>query len=83
MNFSLFFTKVLKQSNVLINEPVLPRYRRIPREINEGALLNRYTSPENRYCHAYFEVLEQACGEIEKQFDQSDLPLVSDIKSLL
>ena len=53
-------------SGGLTDEPVLPRYRRIPRRINEGAVSHRYTSPEDRYRHAYFEALEQACGEIEK-----------------
>ena len=70
-------------SDGLTDEPVLPRYRRIPIRINEGALPHHYTSPEDRYRHAYFEALEQAYGEIEKRFDQSDLPLICDIESLL
>ena len=82
-SFTAFYQGVLKASDGLTDEPVLPRYRKTPRRINEGALPHRYTSPEDRYRHAYFEALEQACGEIERRFDQSDLPLICDIESLL
>ncbi len=38
---------------------------------------------QRRYRHAYFEVLEQVCGEIERRFDQSDLSVVQKIESFL
>ena len=50
----------------MTDEPVLPRYRKAPKRFNEGAQPHRYTSPEERYCQAYFEVLDLAGGEIEK-----------------
>ena len=34
-----------------------------PKELmKEGSSPYRYTTPEDRYRHAYFEALEQACG---------------------
>ena len=81
--FTTFYQGVLKSSDGLTDEPILPRYRRIPRRIDEGALPHHYATPEDRYRHAYFKALEQACGEIEKRFDQSDLAIVCDVESLL
>ncbi len=40
-------------------------------------------SPEDRYRQAYFEALDYADREIEKQFDQSDLAVVREVESLL
>ena len=67
----------------MTDEPVLPRYRKAPKRFNEGAQPHRYTSPEERYCQAYFEVLDLAGGEIEKRFDQPDLAVVREVESLL
>ena len=55
--FSTFFHGVLKESEGLTDELVLPHYRRVPRRL-DGASPHRYKSPEDRYCHAYLEALE-------------------------
>ena len=81
--FNTFYHDVLESSSGLTDEPVLPRYRRIPRRIDEGALPHHYMSPKDRYRQAYFEVLDYASGEIEKRFDQSDLAIVCEVESLL
>ncbi len=81
--FSAFYEDVLQSSQELTDEPVLPRYRKIPKRLDDGSQPHRFTSPEERYRHAYFEVLEQACGEIERRFDQSDLSVVQKIESFL
>ena len=81
--FTAFYQNVVKSSDGLTDEPVLPRYRRIPRRIDEGALPHRYMSPEDRYRQAYLQVLDHACGEIENRFDQSDLAIVCMVESLL
>ena len=51
--------------------------------MDDGAQPHRFTCPKDRYRQAYFEVLEQACGEIENRFNQSDLSVVHHIESLL
>ena len=81
--FTTFYSDVVKSSEGLTDEPILPRYRRAPRRMDDGAQPHRFTCPKDRYRQAYFEVLEQACGEIESLFDQSDLSVVSNIESLL
>ena len=81
--FTTFYSDVIKLSEGLTDEPRLPRYRKAPRRLDDGAQSHCFTCPKDRYCQAYFEVLEQACGEIENRFNQSDLSVVSDIESLL
>ena len=81
--FTTFYSDIVKSSGGLTDEPILPRYRRAPRRMDDGAQPHRFTCPKDRYRQAYFEVLEQACGEIESCFDQSDLSVVSDRESLL
>ena len=55
----------------------------MPRRLDDGASPHRYTTPEDRYCHAYFEALEEACGRLENRFDQSDLTIICDMEALL
>ena len=81
--FTTFYSDVIKLSEGLTDEPRLPRYRKAPRRLDDGAQPHCFTCPKDRYRQAYFEVLEQACGEIENRFNQSDLSVVSDIESLL
>ena len=42
-----------------------------------------YTSPKDKYCCAYFEVLELAFGKIDRKFKQSDIGMMRTIESLL
>ena len=81
--FTSFYDAVVNSSEGLTDEPILPRYRRAPRRLDDGAQPHRFTCPRDRYRHAYFEALEQACGEVEKRLNQSDVSVVADIESLL
>ena len=65
----LSLLSVLKESEGLTNEPILPRYRRVPRRL-ERATPHRYMTPKT-YPHADFEAVEEVCGELENGFDQS------------
>ena len=82
-SFATFYQAVLTESEGLTDEPVLPRYRRVPRRLDAGASPHRYTTPEDRYRQAYFEALEQACGKLEKMFHQSDLTIIHDTEALV
>ena len=81
--FTTFYQDVLKSSSGLTDEPVLPRPRRVPRRFDEGTQPHRYTSPEEKCRQAYFEAFDNAGGEVEKRFDQSDLAFVCVVESLL
>ena len=81
--FTIFYDDVVKSSEGLTDKPILPRYRRGPKQMDDGAQPHQFIIPNDRYHQAYFVVIEQACGEIENRFDQSDLSVLSNIESLL
>ena len=63
--FERFYDDVLELSTGLTDEPLLPRYEKRPKRLDEGVAPYRYESPKERYRHIYFEVLELIKGEIE------------------
>ena len=73
----------IKPVKGLTEKPILPRARKIPRRFNEGAATHLYQNPQERYRHAYFEVLELAAGDIDKRFDQEDFNTIKEIEVLL
>ena len=81
--FSTFYEGILKSASGLTDEPVLPRYRKMPRRFDEGAQPHRYSSPRDRYRRSYFEVLDHASGEVRRRFEHSDLAIVSEVETLL
>lgn len=81
--FDFFYSQVLEQSSALTDEPKLPRYRKIPRRLDEGENPHRYLNPKDRYRHCYFEAIELVAGEVERRFDQPDLKIIKDLEMLL
>lgn len=59
---------------------LLPRYRKLPRRLDEGDHPHRYASPKDKYRHDYFEI---AAGEIERRFEQPDIAKIKEIETLL
>ena len=81
--FDAFNDQALVQSSTLTEEPQLPRYRKLPKKLDEGDCPHCYTSPKDKYRHDYFEMLELATGEIERRFEQPDFVKIKEIESLL
>ncbi len=81
--FDIFYVQATTESSTLTEEPKLPRYRKLPRRLDQGECPARYCVPKDRYRHLYFEALELAAGEVERRFDQSDLELVKEFEVLL
>ena len=81
--FQSFYESVLESSKDLTDEPVLPRQRKTPSRYQEGTQTHRYSSPKDRYRHAFYEALEHAIGEIQRRFDQPDLHVVSEVEALI
>ena len=79
----MFFDEVEKESYDLIEEPVLPRFRKIPRRYDDESTPHHYQTPKDQYRHIYFEVLEVIAGEIERTFDQPDLKTIKDVEQLV
>ena len=81
--FDRFYDDILEQSSGLTEEPSLPRYRKMPRRLDDGEQPHCYQGPKERYRHIYFEVLELAYGEIERRFKQPDFHIIQNLESLL
>lgn len=60
----------------LITEPIIPHPREGPKEWL-WASRNTYETPNNRYCHIYFEMTKLIAVQVEKQ----DIGIISDIES--
>ena len=81
--FEEFYSAVISASQNLTDEPVLPRPRKLPRRIDDGAASHQPSTPKEIYRQKYFEALDIVCEEIKRRFDQEDLKVVIDIEQLL
>ena len=67
--FDLFWKKVNQMtSNVDVNDPVLPRKKRVPMRYEEGSAAPEYHS--TLYRQVYYEALDLAVQTINDRFDQ-------------
>ena len=84
-NFALFWGKVTKKANQLnIDEPALPRKRKITVRYESGNATPEFqSSVEEYYRQAYFEVFDVICSTIEDRFRQPGYQLYSNLERLL
>lgn len=82
-HFDAFYEQILVQSSSLTEEPKLPRYRKMPKRLDEGGSPHRYSSHKDKYRHDYFEMFELASSEIERRFEQSDMSKIVELETLL
>ena len=81
--YTKLYRKALEPSRDLTDEPVLPRKRKIPRRINDGADPHQHETPEDLHCQHYFQALDEVANELRRQFDQRDIKVVAEIEKLL
>ena len=74
--FNMFYDQVLQESATFTDEPTLPRTRKPPRRIDDGASPHVYRSPRDMHRHAYFEAIELAANEVKRRFDQADFAII-------
>ena len=75
--------KLLLLLHKISDKPVLPRQRKLPRRINDGAPSHQPSTPSDMYRQKYFEALDVICEEINRRFEQKDLKVVVDLERLL
>ena len=56
--FEEFYKSVVAESQNLTEEPVLPRQRKLPRQIDDVAPTHHPSTPSEMYRQKYFEVLD-------------------------
>ena len=64
-------------------EPVLPRYRRAPARLDDGAPPHRFKCPKDYYRVQYYEACDKIKTELESRFNQAKLKPVSNLEKLL
>ena len=74
---------MLKEAHDITNEPVLPRKRKIPKQINDGAQCYQQEIPKDYYRQKYYEVYDIVSNEISRRFDQRDFTIIAECEKLL
>ena len=84
--FHLFWQKSILEANRLqVNEPALPRRRKVPRRFEEGREdTHSYPStPEDHYRKIYFEAIDLIVNCITDRFNQPGFLIYQHVESLL
>ena len=63
--FQDFYKTIVAASQNLTDEPVLPKQRKLPRRIDDGAPSHQPSTPAKLYRQKYFEALDVVCEEIK------------------
>lgn len=79
-SFQLFYEQVLAESDGKTEKPKLPRYRKLPKKLDDGAPPHKFSTPEEYYRYEYFAVIELIDGELERRFCQKSFSMVTDIE---
>ena len=83
-NFDMFWETTLSRKEILnIEDPILPRKRKMPARYNEGDNHSFPESPKVHYRKIYFEVYDFVINAIESRFNQNDYVLYRNIQELL
>ena len=81
--FERFYVNAEKDAKQYNIEPVMPRYRRPPRRLDDGASPHVHKTPHDYYRRQYFEVLDLLSGELTRRFDQKSLAAPKAIEEVL
>ena len=81
--FKSFYSSVVREAHELTGEPMLPRQRRIPCRVDDGAPNHHFESPEDFFWKQYFEVLDLLVSEITQHFNQPALSILQEIEGMI
>ena len=81
--FGRFFKSVKSQASDLCEHSVLPRMRRPPRRVDDGASPHVFPSVEEYYRREYFEAIDIIKGELERRFAQENFLFARQTEELL
>ena len=82
-SFRQFYTLTVEEAKDCTEEPLLPRYRRPPKKIDDGEMPHSFKSAEDMIKMHYFYAMDLIWQEINDHFDQKSLLLPKEIESLL
>ncbi|XP_035690920.1 zinc finger MYM-type protein 1-like [Branchiostoma floridae] len=83
-SFDAFYASTVEKARELnIDEPVLPRYRRQPRRLDDGSDPHRHACPKDFHRLVYFQACDLLIGELTERFNQEFLKPVVAMEKLL
>ena len=81
--YDRFYERVVQSSEGLTDDPVLPRKRKIPRHLNDGADPHHYLTRRDYHRHQCFQVLDEMANKLSRRFDQQDIKIAVDMEKML
>ena len=81
--YQSFYSSVVLKAKKYTDDPVLPRYRRPPRHLDDGSAPHSFASPKDYFRAKYFEALDFVENEISRRFDQSSIAAPDSIENFL
>ena len=83
-SFERFYTRVVEDSQDLTSSPILPRYRKLPRRLDDGTTTHRFETPKSLFKQQYNETLDLLGGELTKRFQQKrGMPIAAALETLV
>ena len=74
---------IVDQAKEYTGDPVLRRYKKIPKRLDDGALPHRFAAVQDFQRAQYYEVIDLLINEISGRFDQDSLALPKATERLL
>ena len=83
VRFDVFYSRLVQDSKDLTSEPVVPRYKRPPRRLDEASChAHKFQDPKSYFRQQFFEALDVARGELEARFQQRrGMPVAAALES--
>ena len=82
-SFRQFYGSTVEEAKELTGDPVLPRYRRLLKKLDEGEKPHTFKVPEEMFRMHYLYAIDLNFQEISDRFDQKSLQLPTEIETLL
>ncbi len=81
--FHGFYQSVVSEASDYTQDPTLPRQKRIPKRVDDGASSHTYSLPEEYYRQQFYEVLDVLTQEMTRRFDQPTFTLLREMEKLV
>ena len=81
--FKSFYDSVVEEARELTEDPMLPRQKRVPHRINDGAANHHFHCPEDFFRQQYFEVIDLLMNEITQRFSQPTFSILQEIEKMV
>lgn len=83
--FEIFWQSLIKRKEALpdVEEPMLPRKRKMPKRFEDADTHHFPSMPEDHYRKIYFQAVDHVLNGIQTRFDQGDLKTYINLQELI